>query len=136
METRFIILIFSVLLTSAHNSLRFNLVTNMQILTATKQDINMESMIGLVRRQQIQILLVKNDIPDYWNHTLYTTKTIMLSIGLSCVSSIFKRDQALAQQVTDNNTTPRLFVSTQLIIHLFPVADRNVFIILPTSPGY
>jgi hypothetical protein len=54
----------------------------------------------LRRQEQIQILLVKNDIPDYWNHTLYTTKTIMLSIGLSCLStSVFKQqNQALAQQ--------------------------------------
>jgi len=54
------------------------------------------------------MVLVKNDIPDYWNHTLYTTKTIMLSIGLlligihglSClITSIFKQqDQGLAQQ--------------------------------------
>src|SRR5215469_6672376 len=46
-------------------------------------------------------------VPGYRNHKLYTTKTIMLSIGLllisilglSCLSSsIFKQDQALAQQ--------------------------------------
>jgi uncharacterized protein len=89
----------------------------------------------------------------------------MLSIGLSCLSiSIFKQqDQALAHQSIQRIKYRNLIIdlgnglktnaqitypavgkgpfpgvlSIQLIIHLFwPVVDRNVFIILPTSAGY